>query len=61
MFSFSFPKTKELMDAYLRSVGIELETYAVNGERVVPRARDEFEAAVRAMLVAYVRAHRRAP
>jgi hypothetical protein len=46
------------MDAYLRSVGIELETYAVNGERVVPRARDEFEAAVRAMLVAYVRAHR---
>ena len=44
------------MDAYLRSVGIELETYAVNGERCVPRARDEFEAAVRAMLVAYVRA-----
>ena len=42
------------MDAYLRSVGIEMQTYAVDGRRVVPRARDAFECAVRAALVAYV-------
>ena len=42
------------MDAYLRSVGIEMQTYAVDGHRVVPRARDAFECAVRAALVAYV-------
>jgi hypothetical protein len=42
------------MDAYLRSVGIEMQTYAVDGHRVAPRARDAFECAVRAALVAYV-------
>ena len=43
------------MDAYLRNVGIEMKTYAVNGHRLPPRARDEFEDVVRAVLVAYVR------
>ena len=45
------------MDAYLRDTGIEMETYAVNGQRV----RDEREHAqlVRAVLVAYVRARSR--
>ncbi len=42
------------MDAYLRSVGIEMQTYAVDGHKVVPGARDAFECAVRAALVAYV-------
>ena len=43
------------MDAYLRNVGIEMKTYAVDGRRAAPRARDEFEDVVRAVLVAYVR------
>ena len=47
-------QNKKKMDAYLRSVGIEMQTYAVDGHKVVPRARDAFECAVRAALVAYV-------
>jgi hypothetical protein len=42
------------MDAYLRSVGIEMQTYSVNGERHV--ARDAFYGVIREVLVAHVRA-----
>jgi hypothetical protein len=45
------------MDAYLRDTGIEMETYAVNGQRV--RDEREYEQLVRAVLVAYVRARSR--
>lgn len=47
-----------MMDAYLRDVGIEMETYAVNGVRV---ARDpdgpgecSYESIVRSLLVRYI-------
>ena len=39
------------MDAYLRETGVEMETYARNGQRVRPR---EDEALVRALLLAYI-------
>jgi hypothetical protein len=42
------------MDAYLRDVGIEMQTYAVNGVPVIPRdGKDSYRAVVRDMLVAY--------
>ena len=49
------PQKNKTLDAYLRNVGIEMKTYAVDGRRAAPRARDEFEDVVRAVLVAYVR------
>jgi hypothetical protein len=44
------------MDAYLRDVGIEMQTFSVNGVPVHPSPRDgveSYRAIIRDMLVAY--------
>ena len=47
-----------MMDAYLRDVGVEMETYAVNGVRVArgPDGPGEcsYESIVRSLLVRYI-------
>lgn len=48
------------MDAYLRDVGIEMQTYSVNGVPVtrIPRdGIDSYKAVIRDMLVAYATCH----
>ena len=50
-------KTPKKMDSYLRDVGIEMQTYAVNGVRVATD-RDKrpcsYEAIVRGLLIAHM-------
>ena len=40
------------MDAYVREIGMEMQTYSVNGSQVQPRNGDAF---IHAVLVAYVK------
>jgi hypothetical protein len=48
------------MDAYLREVGIEMETFAVNGVRVHRETRGDspgersYESIVRSLLIRYI-------
>ena len=53
-------KKKSRMDAYLREVGIEMETFAVNGVRVNRETRGDgpgersYESIVRSLLIRYI-------
>lgn len=45
------------MDSYLRDVGIEMQTYAVNGVRVAidrDKKASSYEAVVRGLLIAHM-------